>query len=84
MNDKERAASEWRPVKSIDDLPPMDEDVLVTCADGHVAIASVMDYMRTPSRLGWDFGEGWYENWDYVLAWMPLPEAYKGVTRWQF
>lgn len=52
-------------------LPESDEDVLVQMDDG-----SMMVDFRSASSNGWF----WAELDDEPVAWMPLPEPYKGVT----
>ena len=65
LNAKTIEASDWIPIE--DDLPKEDELVMVTMEkDGHRMTTTAVYY---PSSLFWH---------DYVTAWMPYIEPYKG------
>lgn len=65
----ERITSRWIPCG--ERQPENDNDVLVQMNDGSMMV----DY-RAASSNGWF----WAEFDDEPVAWMPLPEPYKGVT----
>ena len=65
----ERITSRWIPCG--ERTPENDNDVLVQMNDGSMMV----DY-RAASSNGWF----WAELDDEPVAWMPLPEPYKGVT----
>lgn len=64
----------WVPVN--DRLPENDKPVLVTLKWGE-------DNYEITTGEYWKDGKGEHEGWgsfnDYVIAWMPLPDAYREV-----
>ena len=65
------SAQQWIPCS--ERLPKDDETVIVTRDDGTVKIAT---FEVGEIENGWQIGS-WYTE-DNVVAWMPLPEPYKG------
>lgn len=65
----ESSEPHWIPVT--ERLPENDNDVLVQMCDDSMMVDS-----RTASSNGWF----WADLGDEPIAWMPLPEPYKGVT----
>ncbi len=63
---------EWIPVE--DRLPEICENVLIYTKSGHYHIGVYFE-----ERKRWWLGVYW-EDLDFILAWMPLPESYKGET----
>lgn len=79
--------SKW--IDPNDRLPECDEEVLITVKAG----TDLEDYGETTTEEVWQavfHSEGWCRNFTLwndveltgeVLAWMPLPEPYKGVEK---
>ena len=61
-------------------LPEEEQTVLVTCSDGGVYIydrLNACDYEYDDMRF-WEDNMGCYQPREDVIAWMPLPEPYRG------
>lgn len=57
-------------------LPEIDEEVLVTNG-GVMCVRSLTNTID--EELVWDDEYGQWEDFEEFIAWMPLPEPYKGV-----
>lgn len=60
---------EWIPVE--ERLPEIFENVLIYTKSGHYHIGAYFE-----ERKRWWLGVYW-EDLDFILAWMPLPESYE-------
>ena len=66
-------SNKWIPVE--ERLPEIEEEVLV-CTKGKML--RVWSLTEDDDELTWEDGYGYWNRFDCVIAWMPLPEAYKG------
>ena len=70
------SADRWIPCE--ERLPEHGEDVLITNEYGDVEIASIEYFLRIPEPWQWEDIYGIQITYT-VLAWMPLPEPWKGA-----
>jgi len=66
-----KLSAEWIPVE--ERLPENDKPVLVTADWDH-------DDLEVCTAVYWHDTECWGNLEDYITAWMPLPEPYRGKT----
>ena len=70
------SADRWIPCS--ERMPERGEDVLITDEYGDVSIASIEYFSRIPEPWQWEDVYGIQITY-IVLAWMPLPEPWKGA-----
>lgn len=67
--------SQWIPVNK--ELPPKYQEILVTTRNGNISISMmVQDDYIFEKQYCWRFRTADL-NFDYVIAWMPLPKPYE-------
>ena len=67
-----KLSAEWIPVE--ERLPENDKPVLVTVDWDH-------DDLEVCTAEYWHDGDGWANLEDYITAWMPLPEPFRGENQ---
>lgn len=67
--------ADWVPCSK--GLPDIGEDVLTTDIYGDVDIETLMEVPRSDDVI-WEDEDGFYTDFEYIIAWMPKPKPYKG------
>lgn len=70
---KEPIKGHW--ISTAEDLPNIDEDVLVTDIHGNITVYTLKDDWEAVP-LYWEDDAGYYVDFSDVVAWMPLPQPY--------
>lgn len=68
------AKVDWIPCSK--GLPDIGEDVLTTDIYGDVDIETLTEVPRSDDVI-WEDEDGFYTDFEYIIAWMPKPKPYK-------
>lgn len=68
------AKADWIPCSK--GLPDIGEDVLTTDIYGDVDIETLTEVSRSDDVI-WEDEDGFYTDFEYIIAWMPKPKPYK-------
>lgn len=69
------AKDDWIPCSK--GLPNIGEDVLTTDIYGDVDIETLTEVSRSDDVI-WEDEDGFYTDFEDIIAWMPKPKPYKG------
>ena len=67
--------ADWVPCSK--GLPDIGEEVLTTDIYGDVDIETLTEVPRSDDII-WEDEDGFYTDFEYIIAWMPKPKPYKG------